>query len=396
MLLDKPLIAYTIIAALDSGVFDKVIVSTDSKKYKDIAESFGAEVIMRDARYSSDTSTTYTVIEHALRKIKQHYDYFALLQPTSPFRNAFHIKEAVDRFEKSKSFDFLVSVTESTVQSCLIKPIDDDLSLKYYNLDYSNYRRQNCMEYHPNGAIFLGKISPYFKQKHFFGEKTLSYIMDRESSVDIDDRLDFELAIALANKINKKEILKQSILAKIEERKSHISSNSADITLIGHSLFDNWSINEISGLKVNNFGIAGINTVQYINYILENKIIKDIGRYVFVFAGTNDIVDADWTIEKNIKEIQTLIDKIKFINNGSTIFLFTVPPVRGRLDRDNITIEKLNIAIKKNIFNCNIIDLSPDFSDEYNDLKSDYTHDGLHFTDKAYKKLKNIIEAVLK
>ncbi|EHD5849346.1 acylneuraminate cytidylyltransferase, partial [Escherichia coli] len=47
MLLDKPLIAYTIIAALDSGVFDKVIVSTDSKKYKDIAESFGAEVIMR-------------------------------------------------------------------------------------------------------------------------------------------------------------------------------------------------------------------------------------------------------------------------------------------------------------------------------------------------------------
>ncbi|EKG6967948.1 acylneuraminate cytidylyltransferase, partial [Escherichia coli] len=109
-----------------------------------------------------------------------------------------------------------------------------------------------------------------------------------------------------------------------------------------------------------------------------------------------DIVDADWTIEKNIKEIQTLIDKIKFINNSSTIFLFTVPPVRGRLDRDNITIEKLNIAIKKNIFNCNIIDLSPDFSDEYNDLKSDYTYDGLHFTDKAYKKLKNIIEAVLK
>lgn len=68
MLEDKPLMAYTIEAALESKEFDRVIVSTDSLEYKYIAEKFGAEVLMRDAELASDTASSFVVIEDILKK----------------------------------------------------------------------------------------------------------------------------------------------------------------------------------------------------------------------------------------------------------------------------------------------------------------------------------------
>ncbi|VDA10375.1 N-acylneuraminate cytidylyltransferase [Escherichia coli] len=92
MLFDKPLIAYTIEAAIKSELFEKVIVSTDSCEYKDIALRHGAEVIMRDKSLASDTATSYMVVKDVLEK-NISCDYFVLLQPTSPFRNYKHIRK---------------------------------------------------------------------------------------------------------------------------------------------------------------------------------------------------------------------------------------------------------------------------------------------------------------
>ena len=100
MLEDKPLMAYTIEAAIESKEFDRVIVSTDSLEYKYIAEKFGAEVLMRDAELASDTASSFVVIEDILKKIT-NIDYFVLLQVTSPFRNYNHIRESIDLFEKN-------------------------------------------------------------------------------------------------------------------------------------------------------------------------------------------------------------------------------------------------------------------------------------------------------
>ena len=102
MLLDKPIIAYTIEAAIQSNCFSKVIVSTDSLEYKEIAEKYGAEVIMRGDNLSNDTATSYMVIEDILQKdLGIEYNYFMLLQPTSPFRNYQHIRESIEKFEKN-------------------------------------------------------------------------------------------------------------------------------------------------------------------------------------------------------------------------------------------------------------------------------------------------------
>lgn len=201
----KPLIAYSIEAALETGLFDHVIVSTDSEHYAEIAQHYGAEVMMRGEALSNDKATTFMVLEDILKnRLQESIDYFVLLQPTSPLRTSKHITEAIEKFEsKIEHFDFLVSMKEAEHAKVLVNPIDDDESLKYFDTDFSNYRRQGYKDYSPNGAIFIAKPDSYLEQKHFFGAKALSYIMSAEDSVDIDGALD----LVVANAIMKKSLL---------------------------------------------------------------------------------------------------------------------------------------------------------------------------------------------
>lgn len=192
----KPLMAYSIEAAVQTGMFEHVIVSTDSEHYADIARQYGAEVMLRDERLSDDKAPTYMVLEDILiNKLKHPIDYFMLLQPTSPLRNSTHIKEAIEMFEhRYGEFDYLASVNEAEHAKVLVNPIGEDGSLKYFDADFSNYRRQGYKEYSPNGAIFIGKPDAYLKQKHFFGSRSLAYMMTAEDSVDIDGLLDLKIA----------------------------------------------------------------------------------------------------------------------------------------------------------------------------------------------------------
>lgn len=203
----KPLIAYSIEAALETSLFDHVIVSTDSEHYAEIAQHYGAEVMMRGEALSNDKATTFMVLEDILKnRLQESIDYFVLLQPTSPLRTSKHITEAIEKFEsKIEHFDFLVSMKEAEHAKVLVNPIDDDESLKYFDTDFSNYRRQGYKDYSPNGAIFIAKPDSYLEQKHFFGAKTLSYIMSAEASVDIDGALDLVVAKAIIAKKMYKE-----------------------------------------------------------------------------------------------------------------------------------------------------------------------------------------------
>lgn len=202
----KPLIAWTIEAAIKSKCFDRIIVSTDSKEYGTISEKYGAEVIYRSIETASDTASTYDVLKEMFSKIDaSKYDYFVLLQPTSPLRTDKHILEAIQLFEENiETKSTLVSVQEAHKSSILIKQIDESLSLENFDLDYSKYARQKFKEFEPNGAIFISKIDHYIKTKHFFGKNGIAYVMDKESSVDIDDKIDFELAIVMQNENIKK------------------------------------------------------------------------------------------------------------------------------------------------------------------------------------------------
>lgn len=107
---------------------------------------------------------------------------------------------------RMERFDFLASLVEAPHGKDLVNPLDEDGSLKYFDADFAHYRRQNYKEFTPNGAIFIAKPEAYLLQKHFFGAKSVGYLMSREDSADIDDALDYELVkICMTRRISGQE-----------------------------------------------------------------------------------------------------------------------------------------------------------------------------------------------
>lgn len=196
----KPLMAYTIDAALKTKVFDKVIVSTDSELYANIAEIYGAESVIRPSNLSQDISSTLDVIEHTLLNEIEEYDYFVLLQPTSPLRNCNHIMEALEKLIETNSIS-VISVCEAEHSPQLMSTLDASMSMNGFIEKGNNKRRQDLKTfYRLNGSIYIMKTKEFIKTKNFYGENSLAYVMDSLSSIDIDNEIDFSVAEHLATK----------------------------------------------------------------------------------------------------------------------------------------------------------------------------------------------------
>lgn len=201
LLKNKPLMAYTIEAAKKSKVFDDIIVSTDSEKYKIIAEQYGAKVpFLRDISLSGDFSKTEDVIVDTitnLEKIGKKYDYFVLLQPTSPLRNFKHIKESIDLILE-ENLNSVISVCEVDHSLQICNTLKENKSMYNFISKNNNTLRQNMEKYYRiNGAIYIMKVNEYLKNRNFYVEKSKAYIMERKFSVDIDEEIDFLLAEAI-------------------------------------------------------------------------------------------------------------------------------------------------------------------------------------------------------
>jgi N-acylneuraminate cytidylyltransferase len=125
-----PMLAYTIAAALESRVFEQVIVSTDSEEIAAVARHYGADVpFMRLARHGSDTSPDIEWLEHALTQLKgqgQTWDCFALLRPTSPFRSAGTIRRAWAAFTSQEGADSLRAVEKCAQHPGKMWVVDGD------------------------------------------------------------------------------------------------------------------------------------------------------------------------------------------------------------------------------------------------------------------------------
>lgn len=194
----KPLIAYTIEAAIESQVFDEIMVSTDSLKIAEISKSFGAKIpFLRPKELASDNAKTVDVIIHALNYyINQNieFDYFMLLQPTSPLRNSKDIQNAVNLlFEKNANS--IVSVCETEHSPLWSNTLPDDLSLaNFIKQEVKNIPRQELPKYYRiNGAIYISNVDFFISEKDFYGEKSYAYVMPPERSIDIDNLVDLKL-----------------------------------------------------------------------------------------------------------------------------------------------------------------------------------------------------------
>ena len=202
LLLDKPLIAYTIEAAQKSAFLTRTIVSTDDEEIARVARQYGAEVpFTRPKEFATDTATSIAVAQHALKELSDldgaSYDYVMILQPTSPLRTAEDIDGAI-RKAVDENADSVMSMYELTdFSSEKIKEIDEkNLLIKPYFKEEGkeSARRQTLTRaYKRNCAIYLTK-SKLIEDGELFGEKSLAYIMPEERSVDINRPVDLALA----------------------------------------------------------------------------------------------------------------------------------------------------------------------------------------------------------
>lgn len=200
----KPLIAYTIEAAEKSNVFDQIVVTTDSEEYATISRQYGAEVpFLRPSYLSSDNTNSTDVIIHVLAELQKQgkvYDYFMLLQPTSPLRTKNDILNSI-KMMIDKNATSIVSVCEVDHNPLWSNTLDQTLRLDDFIRQDDNNRRQELPTYYRlNGAIYLAKTKSFLENKTFY-KNSFAYIMSKQKSLDIDDKLDFELAGLISKNI---------------------------------------------------------------------------------------------------------------------------------------------------------------------------------------------------
>jgi len=196
----KPLIAWSIEAGLNSKYIDKVVVSSDYAEILAVSKKYSAESITRPEELASDTATTFDAIKHTIDNVEQ-YDYIVLLQATSPLRDTKHIDEAIELLE-SKNADAVVSVCEMDHSPLWSNTLDESLSMQGFLRDeVLNKRSQDLEKYFRlNGAIYICRTGKLLEEKSFFlKENIYAYKMNRESSIDIDEEIDFKIAEVLIN-----------------------------------------------------------------------------------------------------------------------------------------------------------------------------------------------------
>jgi len=191
----KPLIAWTIEAALKSKYIDKVVVSSDDDEILAVSASYHAETLKRPAILASDTATTFDVVKHAIEKNKPH-DYVVLLQATSPLRDANHIDEAIELLME-KEADAVISVCEMEHSPLWSNILPSNASMVGFLRDEVVSQRSQDLEtyYRLNGAVYICETEKLLEEGSFFlKEKIRAYKMDKACSVDIDEDIDLKYA----------------------------------------------------------------------------------------------------------------------------------------------------------------------------------------------------------
>ncbi len=198
LLFNKPLMAYSIEVAIESGCFETVMVSTDSSEYAEIAKKYGAEVpFLRSEFTSSDSASSWDMVLEVLDRYKElgkEFDTFCLLQPTSPMRTIDDIRTAYNILAMKNAFA-VESVVRAEHPLSWYGVLGENGSLDGFNSRESDAPRQTQGTYYTsNGAIYIASIPEFSKDQFLYRAGSYAYIMPKERSVDIDTEFDFRFA----------------------------------------------------------------------------------------------------------------------------------------------------------------------------------------------------------
>lgn len=205
----KPLVAWTIEAALNCPALSRVVVSTDDAEIAEVCRKWGADIpFIRPGELAQDDSPHMDVIIHAIKWLKDNEnwcsDYVMLLQPTSPFCNAQDIDMAVALAKKRKA-DSVVSVTEAPSHPYFIRRITEEGTLVDFAKKPEGYLPRQLLPpaFFENGAIYLARREVLIEKRTFYTDRTYAYVMPPERSLNIDTPWDLYLADLILKDRNK-------------------------------------------------------------------------------------------------------------------------------------------------------------------------------------------------
>ena len=221
----QPLISYTIKQAINSKVFDEIVVSTDSKKIQKIAKKYGAKSwFLRPKQLSQDNSSKLLAVRNALieseKYFKKNFQICMDLDITAPLRNISDIKNSLKIFKKKKSGNLItgceskknpyfnmVEKKKNKIRIVKYKKNSNKFSRSFAS-DFRITRRQDAPKvYEMNASIYIYKRENLIKKRKLLNDKTSLFIMPRNRSIDIDDIYDLNLVRLLIN--SKKNLIKK-------------------------------------------------------------------------------------------------------------------------------------------------------------------------------------------
>lgn len=195
-----PLLSYRIHTAKNTNCNNEIWISTDSIEYADIAIKYGAKApFLRPKELADDFSNSTDVVNHAMEFAQQNcftFDFVGLLEPTSPFITTVQLEQAIQNLKNEPEADSIVAVRESRPNTLFIQ--DEKKYLDQIAKEIENIKRigrQNfSKQITPSGGFYISRWDSFLEQRSFYTCKTLGFLVDNISGLEIDEPIDFSFA----------------------------------------------------------------------------------------------------------------------------------------------------------------------------------------------------------
>ncbi len=195
--LGKPIIAYSIEAAINSNLFEEIMVSTDNEQIAQIAIKYGASVpFLRSEKTSNDFATIGEVVEEVLLMYQnQHkfFDHLCCILATAPFIKVKHINEAYQLMIKHK-YDSVFPIVRFSYPIQRALRLQNGKVSMFYPENFSKRSQDLEQAYHDSGQFYWMKVDEFLKQKRFFANNSGAIILSEFETQDIDNEEDWKIA----------------------------------------------------------------------------------------------------------------------------------------------------------------------------------------------------------
>lgn len=203
----KPIIAYSIMAARESGCFDRVVVSTDSDEIAEVALKYGAEIpFLRPSEISDDHTPTIPVIRHAitaLQRLGERPEIVACVYATAPFLRGDDLRNAYNRLLKCASFVFGVTEYRFPIQRALRRSAEGNVSM--FTPDHFATRSQDLEPaWHDAGQFYLARAETWLTEEVIFQSSSIGLALSPKRVQDIDTLADWEQAELMFEALSRK------------------------------------------------------------------------------------------------------------------------------------------------------------------------------------------------